>query len=320
MNRELIVVALAALCVGACTVTSHPLAPAGLGTVRAPDALHAVLERPGPLHVETVVSSDWEIDRAGLINLEHPRAEAARLTDGAEPIQLYFHVIEHPTRGTFIIDTGIEQAQRDAPERAVLRGLAASAMNAERLRVRQPLGEWLRKREVKLAGVLLTHLHADHVMGLPDVPRGTPLYVGPGETRERALMNIFVQPLIDDYLAGHAPLHELAFAKGAPGDVLDLFGDGSLWVLHTPGHTPGSVAYLARTVTGPVLFAGDTCHTAWGWEHDVEPGTFTSDHGENAKSLAMLRGLQREHPALEVRLGHQPYAGKAGGHMSVGRK
>lgn len=113
-------------------------------------------------------------------------------------------MIEHPTRGTFSIDTGVERAMRDAPERAVLRGPAASAMHAERLQVRQPLGQWLQQRDGKLAGVLLTHLHADHVMGLPDVPRGTPIYVGPGETTARSLMNVVVQPLIDDYLAGLA--------------------------------------------------------------------------------------------------------------------
>jgi len=31
-----------------------------------------------------------------------------------------------------------------------------------------------------------------------------------------------------------------------------------LGVLHTPGHTPGSVAFLVQSTSGPVLFAGDT--------------------------------------------------------------
>jgi hypothetical protein len=52
---------------------------------------------------------------------------------------------------------------------------------------------------------------------------------------------------------------------------------------------------------------GDTCHTAWGWENDVEPGSFTADHPGNAESLARLRTLVREHPAIEVRLGHQQW-------------
>jgi glyoxylase-like metal-dependent hydrolase (beta-lactamase superfamily II) len=84
-----------------------------------------------------------------------------------------------------------------------------------------------------------------------------------------------------------------------------VFGDGSLWALLVPGHTPGSTAYLARTTKGPVLLTGDTCHTRWGWEHDVAPGSFTADHAANVESLKRLRALVAEHPAIDVRLGHQ---------------
>ena len=93
--------------------------------------------------------------------------------------------------------------------------------------------------------------------------------------------------------------------SGRFAGVLDLFGDGSLFAILVPGHTAGSVAYLARTPRGPVLFTGDTSHTRWGWEHDVEPGEFTADRPKNAESLKRLRALVAEHPAIDVRLGHQ---------------
>jgi hypothetical protein len=64
---------------------------------------------------------------------------------------------------------------------------------------------------------------------------------------------------------------------------------------------------LARTPEGPVLLVGDTCHTVWGWEHDVAPGSFTSDHPRNRESLEKLRALAREHPNMTIRLGHQPF-------------
>jgi glyoxylase-like metal-dependent hydrolase (beta-lactamase superfamily II) len=94
-------------------------------------------------------------------------------------------------------------------------------------------------------------------------------------------------------------------ADGRFAGVIDVFGDGSLWALLAPGHTPGSTAYLARTVNGPVLLTGDVCHTAWGWQHDVPPGSFTSDRAANVESLARLKKLVAEHPKIEVRLGHQ---------------
>ena len=51
----------------------------------------------------------------------------------------------------------------------------------------------------------------------------------------------------------------------ALGDVLphtiDLFGDGSLYIVHAPGHLPGHINVLARTGQGKLVYlAGDACH------------------------------------------------------------
>jgi glyoxylase-like metal-dependent hydrolase (beta-lactamase superfamily II) len=284
--------------------------------VRGSRALLAVIDQPGPLELESVASSDWVVDRSGLINLEHANAKAAKLVDGDEPIQVYFHVIKHPTRGTFIVDTGVDTKLRDSPDDAAVSGMVANAMHLERMKIHAPLGEWLKQHQVKLAGVLLTHSHADHVMGLPDVPSTAAIYVGQGEMSQRSFLNMLVRSLNDRLFAGKGPLQELRFLPDADkrfAGVRDLFGDGSLWALYMPGHTAGSMAFVARTKEGPVLLTGDTCHTAWGWAHDVEPGSFTHDRGQNAKGLAALRKLAREHPQMRVLLGHQPLKGMPGG-------
>jgi glyoxylase-like metal-dependent hydrolase (beta-lactamase superfamily II) len=160
--------------------------------------------------------------------------------------------------------------------------------------------------------VFFTHLHADHLTGLRDVPRGTALYVGPGETTERKAENLFARPIVDAAFHGHAPLREWSFQADPGGrfsGVLDVFGDGSVWALHVPGHSAGSTAYLVRTPRGPVLLVGDACHTAWGWRNGVEPGDFSHDKPLSARSLEQLRALVARHPGIDVRLGHQPLAG-----------
>jgi N-acyl homoserine lactone hydrolase len=297
-----------AFATAACATTSHPVEPArDFGVPRPSAEMVALMDAPGTVQLETVTSAEWSIDRSGLINLKHETAKKAGLEDGLEPVEIYFHVLRHPTHGTFLIDTGVETALRDDPDNAVLRGLAARAMGASRMQIKHPLGVWLRDQQLKPDGVFLTHLHGDHVLGMPDVPRGTPIYTGPGEASARSFLNLFVQSLTNDLFEGHAPLREFAF--GAEPDpfvnVLDVFGDQMVWALHTPGHTPGHLSFLVRTPEGPVLITGDASHTAWGWEHDVEPGEFTSDHAANAKYLAVLRKLEKEHPTLKVRLGHQ---------------
>jgi glyoxylase-like metal-dependent hydrolase (beta-lactamase superfamily II) len=301
--------ALLAVALAGCTVTSHPVGPADLGTPRSEADLLAVIDAPGPLTVETVPSADWAVDRGGLVNLKDPRAQAAGLDGTPEPIQISFHVVRHPTRGTFLVDTGVERALRDAPDRAALRGLAARFMHRERLVVRRPLGDWLASEAAPVRAVLLTHLHVDHLTGMPDLPAGTPLYAGPGEATTRGVLNLFVRGTTDRALQGQGALRAWPFRREPTGrleGVVDVLGDGTLWALLVPGHTPGSTAYLARTPTGPVLLTGDVSPTRWGWEHDVEAGTFDGDARAARASFERLRALAREHPALQVRLGHQP--------------
>jgi glyoxylase-like metal-dependent hydrolase (beta-lactamase superfamily II) len=143
---------------------------------------------------------------------------------------------------------------------------------------------------------------------MPDVPATVPLYVGKGEATTRSFSNAFVNNATNALLDGKAALHEWEFAGPADqplSGVIDVFGDGTLYAFNVPGHTPGSTAYLARTPKGPILLTGDTCHTAWGWTHSVEPGSYTADGPLNRRSLLALRALAERHPGLQVRLGHQ---------------
>jgi glyoxylase-like metal-dependent hydrolase (beta-lactamase superfamily II) len=307
MWKQLTVLMLGAT-LSACVATTHPSQRSSLGVTRRSAEMLAVVDQPGTLEVETIASADWVVPRSGMLNLDHPKAKAAHLEDGDEPIQVFFHVIRHPTRGTFIVDTGVERALRDDVERSAVSGLVRRAMHLEKMKVRMPLGDWLAKEQKPLAGVLMTHLHLDHISGMPDVPKGTPIYCGPGESSMRQFLHLFSQGTTNKELEGQAPTQEWGYAADADGrfdGVVDVFGDGSLWAIWVPGHTPGSTAYLARTAKGPVLFVGDTSHTAWGWHEGVEPGSFTFDQKRNADSLGRLRQLVAEHPTIEVRLGHQ---------------
>jgi len=301
----------AALILGACKLTTHPVQPSQLGTVSSSEALLAVIDQPGPIQLETVNSADWSIDRSGLINLEHPKAKAAGLQEGMENIQIYFHALRHPERGLYIVDTGVELSLRDDPQHAVVNGRVADAFGVERMKFHKPLAEFLKDANTPLRGVLLTHMHADHILGMPDVPDNATVYVGRGEASARALGNIVVQGITNHLFERKPALQELHFQPDAGGrfdGVIDLFGDKSLWAIASPGHTPGSVAYLARTTDGPVLMTGDTCHTAWGWQNEVEPGGFSVEPEKNVRNLKRLEQLVREHPAISVRLGHQSLA------------
>jgi glyoxylase-like metal-dependent hydrolase (beta-lactamase superfamily II) len=297
-----------------CAASTHPAQPSTLGVARPASALLAVIDQPGPVELTTVASADWVVPLEGLINLEHEKAKAAGLEDRPEPIQIFFHVLKHPSAGTFLVDTGVQKALKYDPDRSIIRGLVAAAMHRDEVKVSAALGDWLAEQQVKLSGVMLTHLHLDHVLGLPDVEKGVPIYIGPNEVDETKFMNVFTQGPIDEALDGHAALSSWQFQADADGrfeGVIDVFGDGSVWAIWVPGHTPGSTAYLVRTTKGPVLLAGDACHTAWGWDHGVEPGKFSTDQAASKRELDKLLALVAEHPAIEVRLGHQAHGSPA---------
>jgi glyoxylase-like metal-dependent hydrolase (beta-lactamase superfamily II) len=294
-----------------CLPSSHPVAPAQLGVPSSSAALEAVISQPGPVTVDTIVAADWEVAREGLINLENPRAVAAHLTDGPVGIQIMFHALHHPTRGLYLVDTGVERALVDDPASAAVSGIVAIAAHTDKLRIHVDTQAWLRRQKAPPAGVFLTHIHLDHVMGMRDLAAGTPIFAGPGETTGRSFQSLFVAPVIDTALEGKGALLEWGFVpdpQGAFAGVIDVFGDTTVWALAVPGHTPGSTAYLARTPTGPVLMVGDACHTAWGWENGVEPGKFSADVPRSAESLARLQRLTARHPEIDVRLGHQQLA------------
>jgi N-acyl homoserine lactone hydrolase len=291
-----------------CAATSHPTTPASLGTASSTSSLEAVVDHPGPVTVETVVSARWQVDRSGLIDLGDPRAKAAQLTDGPEPIDLYVHVIRHPQKGVFVVDSGVEHAFVADPPHALLHGMFGTMAHLDRMTVDRDMATLLASEQAPVQAVFLTHLHLDHVLGLRDVPSSVPVFVGAGDAEDTSFMNLFEKGVYDAALEGKGPLHEVRFASDPDGTfagVADVLGDGSLWAISVPGHTPGSMAFVARTPEGPVLLTGDACHTAWGWQHGVGPGTFSDNVPASAESLARLQRFAARHPGIDVRLGHQ---------------
>jgi N-acyl homoserine lactone hydrolase len=290
-----------------CRATSHPASPSSLGRASPSSRMESLLAQPGPVELFQVVAADWESDLSGLLNLDHPAAEAAGKTNRREPIQIFFYAFRHPTRGTFLIDSGVERAIRAGEDDALSRGLIGRLAKASELRVKQDTAQFLSAQPAAPRGIFLTHLHFDHVLGLRDLPLDTRVYVGPGEVEHRHLRHLVTRGTIDRALEGFT-VEALQFEPDPDGQlpgVLDLFGDGSVFALHVPGHTPGSLAFVIRRPEGPALVVGDASHTAWGWSNGVEPGKYSSDLAKSAASLQSLKALSARHPQMEVYLGHQ---------------
>lgn len=135
----------------------------------------------------------------------------------------------------------------------------------------EAVADWLRSQGLTPKFILLTHGHFDHMGGikglLGEFP-GLPVYLHPEDTK----------------LTGHLSKGLFWTDLYEEGDVLDLDGI-SITVLHTPGHTPGSVCLQMEDVllTGDTLFAGSCGRT------DFEGGSY-SEISASLRRLAALPG------------------------------
>lgn len=130
-----------------------------------------------------------------------------------------------------------------------------------------------------VAAILLTHGHFDHVGGVKELVRqtGCPVYLHEDEQALPSQLTLGTLPNTHSY---------------QEGDTLTLAGI-SFHVLHTPGHSPGSVCL----VTENALFAGDTLFAGSCGRTDLPGG----DYRKMRHSLGRLARLEGN---LQVLSGH----------------
>lgn len=117
---------------------------------------------------------------------------------------------------------------------------------------------------IPVKGILLTHSHWDHIMGLPSVHEAWPeasilihreeqsALGAEGGRRQAEMVSYFDPAFLEKYGKAFGTLPE---ATGTFTDG-DMVADSTLRVIHTPGHSPGSVC-LYNAVEN-ILFSGDT--------------------------------------------------------------
>jgi glyoxylase-like metal-dependent hydrolase (beta-lactamase superfamily II) len=145
-----------------------------------------------------------------------------------------------------------------------------------------------------LTRVVLTHLHWDHAGALRLVPPHLPIVVQRAEWEARNDPDAIARNsyLPRDYAGDDRTVVVVE------GDH-DLLGDGSIELLHTPGHTPGHQSLRI----GDLVLAADVIHFASGLDDHRFP-VFADDHRRQARSAVRL-GELRDRGATVVP-GHDP--------------
>jgi len=152
--------------------------------------------------------------------------------------------------------------------------------------------------QVKYVGI--SHFHADHTSQLPSLPNAT-LLIGKGDwdgINAKPPMTGANAAAFTHWISGGGKVEPLTLDK-------DVFGDGSVVVLRTPGHTPGHSSLLVRLKEkGPVILSGDAAHFHENYDSNGVPA-FNYDRAETIASLDRIKKVAANLKATVI-IQHDP--------------
>jgi N-acyl homoserine lactone hydrolase len=164
----------------------------------------------------------------------------------------------------------------------------------------------VKPEQIKYVGI--SHYHADHVGQVNSLPKAT-LLIGKGDwdvlsgpklpaSVRRPPGDVVNSEPFTNWISGGGTIEPLLLDK-------DVFGDGTVIMLNTPGHTPGHHVLLVKLPsTGNVILSGDLAHFRENYDNNVVTG-FNSNRADTLASFARVKQIAANLKATVI-IGHDP--------------
>ncbi|UPK32194.1 N-acyl homoserine lactonase family protein [Bradyrhizobium sp. 186] len=240
---------------------------------------HAAVAQADKTGVEKLYVLNCGEGTAGDISRWTPGLNEGKTMDFVDTCYLIKHA-----KGWFLWDTGIADAVAAMPN-----GLAPpdpKAVTWRRPKTLQAQLEQLgvKPDDVKAMGV--SHTHPDHTGNVELFPQAV----------------LYVQKAEYDWPGAN---NEPRFKPSHPVELLsgdkDVFGDGSMILLSTPGHTPGHQSLLVKLPkTGAVVLSGDAVHFRDNWDNRRVPSMNTNKEQSAASMQKIADTLGKEKAQLWI--------------------
>jgi N-acyl homoserine lactone hydrolase len=224
------------------------------------------------------------------------------------PVPAY--LVRHPTAGAMLIDTGLHPSVARDPKH----NLGRQGAKYFSLEPGRDITSQLRERGVgpgDIEVVVLTHLHFDHASAISEFPEST-FVVSEPEWEAATSLRL---PMLQGY---HPPHYDHAVdyrlvdfdadyidSYGPFGRTMDLFGDGSVRLAFTPGHTAGHMSVLLKLPRRDFVVTADVAYTWRQLEGGPEPWRPQDRHNWR-RSLHEVQAYREAYPYALVVPGHDP--------------
>lgn len=222
-------------------------------------------------------------------------------------------LIRHPSAGAILVDTGLHPSVvSDGRENF---GGTATRLGKPSLAPGEDVPAQLRERGLnpsELPVVVMTHLHLDHTSAISEFPQST-FVVSEAEWQDAAHGS---KATLKGYRRAHFDyafdFRTVDFDRGGIdsyasfGRTFDLFGDGSVRLAYTPGHSAGHMSVICRLKQRDFVIGGDAMYLWDQLEGKVALPPRPYDAHNLRRSLQELRLFHRQFPEALITPGHDP--------------
>jgi N-acyl homoserine lactone hydrolase len=222
-------------------------------------------------------------------------------------------LIRHPSAGAILVDTGLHPSiATDGRENF---GGTANRIGKPKLQAGEDVPAQLRARGLdpgEIPIVLMTHMHIDHTSAISEFPQST-FVLSEAEWTAAASGP---KPTLNGYRRPH---YDYAFdyrtvdfnrdsvdSYASFGRTFDLFGDGSIRLAFTPGHSAGHVSIVCRLAQRDFVIGGDAAYMASQLDGSEPLPPRPYDTHNLRRSLQELKLFRSQFPDAIVTPGHDP--------------
>lgn len=259
-----------------------------------------IFAHPVDVSVHTWNTANMDIPSKGVYNSKYPNAPALEKTITI-PVPVFY--LEFADGRGFLIDAGVDRAMIEGSMenvRGLLRRMVIPQVKGEKS---NSVVERLESTGLPLDALLLTHMHFDHTGGLADLPDDTRVLAGKGE--QPIEIPLLFRATHLDRLSRIEEINYSHAAQMAPFTaVVDLLGDGSVFAIHTPGHTTGHTSYLVNSTRGVFFISGDQLNIRENREFEVPPGSYSNDLEQAERSFRQIMEFLKTYPQVHLLMGH----------------